>query len=139
MTVPDASLDQTRTIRRKCSRLSTELPLHLRTLSGYQPCVLRDLSLTGMRIRFSRDCHFARDLRFGSGAQLTWDRFDEYGEFMWISRLPNVFSAGIRFYDPIDPQVIFATRDLHDDFWAKNVRKSPESEVTRNWVASMCA
>ncbi len=131
--------ESSRAIRRGCSRLATELPVHLRTISGYQPCVMRDLSLTGMRIVFSRECHFASDLRFGSGAQLSWDRFDEYGEFIWIVPLTHAYSAGIRFYDSIEPQTIFGTRDLHDSFWMRGRDAPPEYHMTRRWVEQLNA
>ncbi|MGB7409170.1 MAG: PilZ domain-containing protein [Pontixanthobacter sp.] len=137
MTVIEAPSGEERKIRRKYSRLHTELPVFLRTISGYQPCVMLDLSLTGMKLRFARDCYFAEELRYGSGAELIWNDFTEYGEFIWIAPLDDSYNAGIQFFEPIERQVIFATRDLHDDFWAKGGFKTAERQVARRWVQGM--
>ena len=46
----------------------------------------------------------------GTEVVLQWDRFEAFGVVVWSS--PN--SSGIRFYDPIEPSVLIATRDLDE-------------------------
>ncbi len=128
-----------RTIRREWSRLSTELPVHMHTLSGYQPSVMLDLSLTGMKIRFSRECHFGGDLRHGSGAELGWNGMEAFGELVWIVPLKSSYNAGIRFDEPLKPAILYATRNLHDEFWHAGGFKTAERQVARRWVEGLCS
>ena len=97
-----------------------------------------DLSLTGMKIRLSTECHFAKDLRHGSGAELRWEGMETFGEFIWIVPLIQNYNAGIKFYEPLDPAILYATRDLHDRFWKDGGFKAANRQLARRWVNGLC-
>ena len=72
------------------------------TLNGTLNTVLLDLSLTGARIKAG-----AGMVR-GQQAILVWAGYEAFGALVWVEDA----QCGIAFDDPLEPEVLFATRDL---------------------------
>lgn len=88
--------------RRGRNRLRARLPAKIVTLDGTRGTVLLDLSTTGARIKA------IAGMAQGQQAILTWCGYEAFGSLVWVDR----GLCGLAFDDPIDPDVIFATRDL---------------------------
>jgi hypothetical protein len=85
--------------------------------------VLLDLSLTGARIRSSSE------VRVGQQAVLSWAHYEAFGEIVWVAH----GLCGMVFEDPLDPAVLFATRDLDASERLPSDREL-ERNLMREWV-----
>jgi len=90
--------------RRAAARLRVRLPVRLVLLTETMNGVLADLSQSGARIALPRPV----DERLE--AMLLWGRFEAFGTIAWSAgRL-----CGMTFDEPIDGNVLIATRRLDD-------------------------
>lgn len=90
--------------KRRRNRLRARLSARIVTLDGTRSTVLLDLSLTGARIKARAE------LSAGQQAVLSWARFEAFGTLVWVEN----GMAGIVFDKPLEPVVLFATRDADD-------------------------
>ncbi|PLK26006.1 PilZ domain-containing protein [Novosphingobium sp. TH158] len=90
--------------KRGTSRLRVRLLAKLITTRETLGAELRDLSYFGARL----DCRTPPQP--GKEVVVQWDRFDAFGMVVWS----NHDCCGVRFFDPVGPEVLIATRDLDD-------------------------
>jgi PilZ domain len=88
--------------RRARNRLRARLPAIVITLDGTRNTILLDLSRSGARIKATAK------MALGQRAILSWSGFEAFGRLVWVDR----GLCGIAFDDPLEPDVLIATRDL---------------------------
>ena len=91
--------------RRARSRLRVQLGVKLTTLTSTQNAMLVDISLNGARIALTRP------IEEGLDVVLEWGPFEAFGKVLWR----HEDTCGVRFYDPISPEALIATRDIDDN------------------------
>lgn len=90
--------------RRARSRLRLSVPARIETTFDRFEAVLLDISLTGARIAVTDELAPGRDL------VLSWSSHEAFGQVVWA----NGATCGLRFYRPLAPAALIATRDVHD-------------------------
>ena len=75
------------------------------THEGAAVAVLADVARQGARI-YAPDC----TVKVGRQAILAWDRFEAFGDVVWVD---GCF-IGLRFDEPLDREVLLATRAVED-------------------------
>lgn len=99
-----AKPDEAAASRRVRSRLRLRLPARIETTFGAQDVLLLDLSLTGARVALREAVTVGRDMI------LAWSLFEAFGRIVWT----NHATCGLRFERRLPPEILIATRDLHD-------------------------
>jgi hypothetical protein len=107
--------------RRRHSRLRVALPARLVTLSGTFHGTLIDLSFKGGKILLERD------LPAGGQAELSWGTFGAFCAIRWCGN----GLCGLKFEEPLPPQILIATRDLADASGKRDLSR----ESARQFVA----
>ena len=113
-------------IRRRDSRLRTDLPAQLITLAASPRVNLRDLSQTGAQI----ECN--EPLRVGSEAVLSWLNFETFGTIRWV----RGNFAGLEFDEAVSENVILDTRELIDRGEALHTEQAADL-AARNWYLGL--
>ena len=90
--------------KRRTSRLRVKLPAKLITLKCTVNATLLDLSYFGARMSA------AEPPCIGAEVVVEWGPYEGFGKVIWT----NQYMFGVGFYDPIEPNVLIATRDLDD-------------------------
>ncbi len=112
--------------RRRDSRLRTDIPAKLITLSSAPSVKLRDLSQTGAQI----EC--PEPLSIGSEALLNWLHFEAFGTVQW-NHPPF---AGLEFDEPLPEEVVLSTREKIDRGEVLNTAKAAE-KAAHNWYLGL--
>lgn len=108
--------------RRRHSRLRVHLPAKLITLDGTLTATLLDLSFRGARVLLGRG-----SVQRGDTAVLTWGTFEAFCTVAWAES----GSCGLNFDEPLQPQVLIATRDIAD----VTPRVDAGRAAAHDWVA----
>lgn len=112
---------------RRCeSRLRTDLPAQLITLSGAPRVSLRDLSRKGARL------HCGDPLAIGSEGVLTWLDFETFGTIVWSSH-PH---AGMAFDEPLADDIVLRTRAISDAGQALSTSQA-NYQAARDWYMNL--
>ena len=109
--------------RRGRNRLRARLSAKIVTLEGTCNTVLLDLSQTGARFRAGKG------MVAGQQAVLGWAGYEAFGILVWVE---NGF-CGIAFDEPLEPDVVFATRD-RDTYERLPSDHELERRQAREWV-----
>jgi len=123
--------------RRHRSRLLTNLPAKLIALSGTSIASLLDLSLTGARLQMPERCSFAEELRARTDATLQWFEFETFCTIKWVKKVDGLFEIGLHFDEPINPQIVLATREIYDQFCEQGGYTSIVKKSAQNWVSGL--
>lgn len=110
--------------RRSKSRLGVHLPARLITLHSTQDAWLKDLSQWGARVAFSQP------VSRGERVVIQWDRFEMFGNVVWVSAM----FCGIAAFDPVTTAILLATREL-----ASMTGLQFEKETTRQAASAWAA
>ena len=113
--------------RRSQSRLRVRLPARLTTLDGTVNAILTDLSISGAKLAN------LPALPVGKEALLQWNGHEAFGRVSWS----HDGLCGLRFADPVAPEVLFATRDLDDAAHLPGERVVAQARargIARDWV-----
>lgn len=116
----------TSAVRRIESRLRTDLPAQLITLSGSQGAALCDLSRRGARL------HCAQPLSPGAECVLNWLQFESFGTIVWS----NGSFAGMVFDEPLAEQTVLRTRAIIDEGQTLNTRQANYA-AARDWYMNL--
>lgn len=90
--------------KRITSRLRLRLAARIMTTAQFWPAELLDLSYFGGRIACDDPP------QPGQEVLIEWADFDAFGMVVWASQR----TCGVRFFDPLKPGVLIATRDRND-------------------------
>ncbi len=120
MTAQPARQGFSRAGRRRHSRLRVCLPAKLVTLGGTLHVTLLDLSFRGAKLATGGF------LTPGSDAVLSWGRFEAFCRIAWC----HGDYCGLDFDEPLDPDVLIATRDFADATPPTNATR----QAARNFV-----
>jgi hypothetical protein len=118
--------------RRGRSRLRTSLPARLITLIDNHPVVLLNISLTGARVMLREN--ILPPPAVGAQVVLQWDSGEAFGNVLRIAR----GDIGIAFDEPVSPEMLVATRELHDDLARRGGLISLLREEARIFVQGRC-
>ena len=91
--------------RRRHSRLRVHLPAKLITLDGTLSATLLNLSFSGAKLLLG-----TKVVPPGSSAVLNWGAFEAFCTVAWVAG----GHCGLDFEEPLQPEVLIATRDLAD-------------------------
>lgn len=90
--------------KRITSRLRLRLAARIMTTAQFWPAELLDLSYFGGRIACDEPP------QPGQEVLIEWADFDAFGMVVWASHR----TCGVRFFEPLKPGVLIATRDRND-------------------------
>lgn len=88
-----------------------------------------DLSLTGARICLLSQHSAEGALVNGADAVLEWESGEAFGEIVWTEG--EVF--GLEFDEILDPKVLIATRDVHDQLARLGGLPYLDDQIARKW------
>ncbi|WP_428332244.1 PilZ domain-containing protein [Novosphingobium sp.] len=95
--------------RRQAARVRLALPGKVILVSGHEPCLVDDLSLTGASVSIGRDAP-----PIGDSAVLMVNGIEAFGTVVWHSGV----HFGLCFEEPVTRDDLVRLRGIHDHFTA---------------------
>lgn len=103
-------------------------------LSGHLNAVLLDLSLTGAQVHVRRVSLTCAPPHIAGEVLLQWCGFEAFGNVVWQHKGSEATWAGISFDALLDPALVIATRDQHDQISEDGGLRAIERAEVREWV-----